>query len=81
VFLIQGCRSGEAAKRLLDAAFAGVLCVDCWSAYSWVSRRGLCWAQLMRDFQAMAERYGSEWHGRRLVLVGQVGPLAGLAAG
>jgi hypothetical protein len=71
VFLIQAKRSGQAAKALLGEKFAGVLCVDRWSAYTWVKRRGLCWAHLMRDIQAMAERYGSEWHGTRLVRCGQ----------
>lgn len=36
-----------------------------------MDRRGLCWSHLLRDFQAIADRYGSEWHGRRLVLAGQ----------
>lgn len=70
VSLIQRRRSGQAARQLLGAGFAGALCVDRWSAYSWVARRGLCWAHLMRDFQAMAERAGGQWHGRRLVLAG-----------
>jgi len=36
-----------------------------------LERRGLYWSHMLRDFQAVAERYGSEWHGRRLVLAGQ----------
>lgn len=71
VFLIQPRRSGQAARKLLGEAFVGALCVDRWSAYSWVAKRGLCWAHLLRDFQAMSERFGGEWHGRRLVLAGQ----------
>lgn len=71
VYRIHPRRSSEAAKDLLGEDFAGYLCVDRWSAYAWVRKRGLCWAHLLRDFQAMAERFGSEWHGRRLVLAGQ----------
>jgi transposase len=41
-FLIQRRRSGKAAKALLGANFAGAMCVDRWSAYTWVARRGLC---------------------------------------
>jgi transposase len=71
VFLIQRRRDTEAAKNLLGALFAGVGCVDRWGAYTWLRWRQVCWAHLLRDFQAMAERYGSEWHGVRLVAAGQ----------
>lgn len=71
VYQIQRRRNTEAAKNLLGAAFAGVVCVDRWSAYTWLQCRQVCWAHLLRDFQAMAERYGSEWHGVRLVAAGQ----------
>lgn len=33
--------------------------------------RGPCWSPLLREFQAIAERYGIKWHGNRLVLAGQ----------
>jgi transposase len=71
VFLIQRRRNAEAAQVLLGEDFAGQLCTDRHGAYHWVERRGLCWAHLLRDFQAIAERFGSEWHGTRLVLAGQ----------
>ncbi len=71
VFLIQRRRNAEAARVLLGEDFAGQLCTDRYGAYHWVERRGLCWAHLLRDFQAIADRYGSEWHGTRLVLAGQ----------
>lgn len=71
VFLIQRRRNAEAAQALLGKDFAGTLCTDRYGAYHWVKRRGLCWSHLLRDFQAIAERYGSEWHGGRLVLAGQ----------
>jgi len=66
VFTIARRRSSKVAKRILGEDFAGVACVDRWSAYTWLKRRQLCWAHLLRDFTAMAERYGSPWHGGRL---------------
>src|SRR5205823_6053685 len=41
--------------------FAGILVSDRFKAYEgWsLSRRQICWAHLMRDFQALAERSGS----------------------
>lgn len=71
VFLIHRRRNAEAAQVLLGADFAGTLCADRHGAYHWVQNRGLCWSHLLRDFQAIAERYGSEWHGQRLVKSGQ----------
>lgn len=71
VFMIHRRRNTEAAKGLLGEDFAGALCVDRWSAYTWVERRGLCWAHLMRDFQAMTERPSGQWYGERLVASGQ----------
>lgn len=66
VFLIRPSRSGAVSKELFGEAFAGVLCTDRWGAYAWIPRRALCWAHLLRDFVAMAERHGSPWHGERL---------------
>lgn len=61
VFQIARSRGGKVAKDLLGAAFAGILASDRWSAYSFVDvlRRQLCWAHLLRDFQAFVERGGS----------------------
>ena len=70
VFMIHRRRNAKAAQVLLGEDFAGVLCTNRYGAYHWVDRRGLCWSHLLRDFQAIAERYGSEWHGRRMVLAG-----------
>jgi transposase len=67
VFNIYRRRSQEAAKALLGEDFAGAICSDRFGAYNWIERRGYCWAHLERDFQAMAERFGSEWYGCRLV--------------
>ncbi len=67
VFNIHRRRSQEAAKALLGEDFAGAIGSDRYGAYNWIERRGYCWAHLKRDFQAMAERFGSEWYGCRLV--------------
>ncbi len=67
VFNIHRRRSQGAAKELLGDDFAGAVCTDRFGAYNWIERRGYCWAHLKRDFQAMAERHGSEWYGQRLV--------------
>ena len=67
VFKIHRRRNQQAAKELLGEDFSGAICSDRYGAYNWIERRGYCWAHLKRDFQAMAERFGSEWHGRRLV--------------
>jgi len=60
VFMIHLRRNAEAARSLLGE-FAGKLITDRWSAYGqWAARdRQLCWAHLLRDFQAFAERGGS----------------------
>lgn len=59
VFLIQAHRSTDAAKTLLGKA-KGVLVADRYSAYHWwpLWDRQVCWAHLIRDFTAIAERGG-----------------------
>lgn len=61
VFKIARSRGGDVAKDLLGATFAGILVSDRWSAYTFVDvlRRQLCWAHLLRDFQAFVERGGT----------------------
>jgi transposase len=60
VFLIAATRGATALKQLLGADFSGIVGSDRWSAYNWldVSQRQLCWAHLLRDFQAFLERKG-----------------------
>ena len=60
VFLIRCSRGGKVAKEMLGETFSGILNSDRWSAYNWVSVSGrqLCWAHLLRDFQAFVERGG-----------------------
>lgn len=60
VFLVDLHRSAEVAKNMLGVDFKGILTTDRWSAYNWLENRyrQLCWAHLLRDFQAFVERGG-----------------------
>lgn len=60
VFLIVATRGADGAKQLLGQTFAGITGSDRWSAYNWLdaTRRQLCWAHLLRDFQAFVDRKG-----------------------
>lgn len=57
VFMVHRRRNAEAARALLGEA-AGVLVTDRHGAYGWWSGlvRQFCWAHLIRDFKAIAER-------------------------
>ena len=48
------------ARELLGEHFSGILVTDRYSAYNWypVRWRQLCWAHLLRDFEAMRDRGG-----------------------
>jgi transposase len=60
VFVVRLSRSGQVARELLVETFAGILVTDRYSAYNWypVRWRQLCWAHLLRDFEAMRDRGG-----------------------
>jgi transposase len=60
VFLIRMSRGGQVARELLGKRFAGILVTDRYSAYNWypVRWRQLCWAHLLRDFEAIRGRGG-----------------------
>jgi transposase len=60
VFVVRLSRSGHIARELLGKTFAGILVTDRYSAYNWypVRWRQLCWAHLLRDFEAMRDRGG-----------------------
>jgi transposase len=59
-FLIQPSRGAAGSEALLGEPIAGVVISDRWSAYHQLElyRRQLCWAHLVRDFQALVERGG-----------------------
>ena len=60
VFLVRMSRGGQVARELLGEKFAGILVTDRYSAYNWypVRWRQVCWAHLLRDFEAMRDRGG-----------------------
>jgi hypothetical protein len=60
VFEIALSRGQEIAKKLIGESFEGVVGSDRYSGYGWLSHRvrQICWAHLLRDFQAMADRKG-----------------------
>jgi len=60
VFVVRLSRGAEVARALLGEAFSGILVTDRYSAYNWypVRWRQVCWAHLLRDFEAMCDRGG-----------------------
>jgi transposase len=60
VFVVRLSRGGHVARELLGEHFAGILVTDRYSAYNWypVRWRQVCWAHLLRDFEAMRGRGG-----------------------
>lgn len=67
VFSIRGLRDRDSAEDLLGPGFAGVLISDRYRSYNWVTNRQLCWAHLLRDWQAFVDRGGTSRRiGRRL---------------
>jgi transposase len=60
VFVVRLSRGGQVARELLGEHFSGILVTDRYSAYHWypVRWRQLCWAHLLRDFEAMRARGG-----------------------
>jgi transposase len=57
-FTIALSRAGSVARGLIDAAAGQVLTTDRYKGYLWLPlrQRQVCWAHLVRDFQAMADR-------------------------
>jgi transposase len=60
VFVVRLSRGADVARALLGEAFSGILVTDRYSAYNWYPVRGrqVCWAHLLRDFEAMRSRGG-----------------------
>jgi transposase len=60
VFVVRLSRGAQVAQELLGERFCGILVTDRWSAYTWYPTRWrqVCWAHLLRDFEAMIERGG-----------------------
>jgi transposase len=60
-FVVHARRSLAGLRALLGEALVGIVVSDRWSVYEVLpeGRRQLCWAHLIRDFRAVAERRGS----------------------
>ena len=60
VFVVRLSRGTKVAEELLGERFCGILVTDRWSAYTWYPTRWrqICWAHVLRDFEAMIERGG-----------------------
>ena len=60
IFLVVATRGADGFKQLMGTEFDGIIGSDRYSAYNWLdaSRRQLCWAHLLRDFQALVDRKG-----------------------
>jgi transposase len=58
VFAIALSRAGSVAQRLVDPAGGQVITTDRYKGYLWLPlrQRQICWAHLIRDFQAMVDR-------------------------
>jgi transposase len=63
-------RSGDVARELLGETCAGILGTDRSSAYNWYPGRWrqVCWAHLLRDFEAMRSRGGGSEAGGAALL-------------
>jgi transposase len=61
VFLVHAQRGTVAARALLGECLQAILVSDRWSAYAfWATeQRQVCWAHLLREFQAFTERGGA----------------------
>jgi transposase len=60
VFAVRLSRGSKVAKELLGPFVRGTVVSDRYSSYNWIGlwRRQLCWAHILRDFKAAAERDG-----------------------
>jgi transposase len=61
VFFVRMSRGGQVARALVGESFAGILVTDRSSAYNWYPGRWrqLCWAHVLRDFEARRDREGA----------------------
>lgn len=59
VFYARTSRTKKVALEILGENFSGILISDRYRAYLWASRRQLCWAHLIRDFNKLKDYGGS----------------------
>jgi len=79
VFAVIATRGAAGARQVLGQVWRKVVGSDRWSGYNWLDPqwRQVCWAHLMRDFQAFVDRGGEA---RRIgsALLEQAGQMFGL---
>lgn len=70
VFRVFPTRGAVGAAGLLGEDYTGIVGSDRYSAYNWLdpAKRQVCWAHLIRDFQALVERGGESKTIGRLLL-------------
>ncbi len=67
LFAIRLTRSAAVVRELLGESFTGTIITDRYGAYNAYPRRQVCWAHLLRDFQALVDAGGGGKRiGRRL---------------
>ena len=74
VFTIALSRAGSVAQGLVDPSAKQVITTDRYKGYLWLPlrRRQICWAHLIRDFQAMVDRAdGGSRFGQELLCCAQ----------
>ena len=72
VFAGRPARSADVVRELLGTSSRGIVTSDRYVAYDGCSRRQLCWAHRLRDFQAMIDAGGTPRRlGRRLRDIGR----------
>jgi transposase len=61
VFTVALSRAGSVARGLVDPSAGQVITTDRYKGYLWLPlrQRQVCWAHLVRDFQAMVDRAGA----------------------
>jgi transposase len=71
VFRLFQTRGAVGVAKLLGEDYAGIVGSDRYSAYNWLDplKRQVCWAHLIRDFQALVERGGESKTIGRLLLI------------
>jgi len=56
LFAVRLTRAGSVVRELLGEKFAGFLTTDRYGAYNGYSKRQICWAHLLRDFEGLIDQ-------------------------
>jgi transposase len=59
LFKIRLTRSAQVVRELLGETFSGAITTDRYGGYNEYERRQVCWAHLLRDFQALIDAGGA----------------------